>query len=238
MYNLLIMSENLLKTYTLVKNIMKEQKHINLFNNIFSNYIDAIQLIKSNIPDIILIVLKTYDEINSIDIIKYIDVNHLTKYDESIIVYIEDGLIPANAIKNSYIDSYINNMNQINDIIFNKRKEKIKNKQDILKKIQLEMEKLNFEFSYIGTKYLLECIFEIYLNKDYDNINLNRDIYPIIAKRYNTSINNIKTNITQSYIKMIYNCSEDILENYLKICLGKQNPKKKEVINAILRNVS
>jgi hypothetical protein len=237
MYNILIIGENLFETCCLVKKIMEEQKNVNLFNNIFSNYIDAIQLIKSNIPDIILIILKNYDEINNIDIIKYININHLTKYKESIVVYIEDGIIPANAIRNSYILSYINNINQINDIIFNKNKEKIMKKQDVLKRIQLEMKKLNFKFSYIGTKYMLECIFEIYLNKDYENINLNRDIYPIIAKRYNTSINNIKSNITQSYIRMIYDCSIDTLEDYLKIYVGKQNPKKKEVINAILRNV-
>ena len=99
------------------------------------------------------------------------------------------------------------------------------------------MKKLNFNFSYIGTKYLVECIFEIYLNKNYENFNLNRDFYPIISKRYNISVNNVKCNITQAYMKMLCDCSIKQLENYLKIYVGIQNPKKKEVINAILRNI-
>ena len=96
---------------------------------------------------------------------------------------------------------------------------------------------MNFNFSYVGTKYLLECIFEIYSNKNYEQFNLNRDFYPIISQKYNKSINNIKCNITQAYIKMVCDSSIENLENYLKMYIGTQIPKKKDVISAILRNI-
>lgn len=236
MNNILIVSENLSNDYSIVEDIVKEQK--TRFNIIFSNCIDAIEFIKNNIPDIILIIEKVFDDINNQNIIKYIDSNNLRKYNKSIIIYTKMCYISTeNKVENKYILKYVESIEQFNELILFMNKKEIDNKQHILEKIKLEMEKLNFNFSYVGTKYLLECIFEIYLNKNYENFNLNRDFYPIISKRHNKSINNIKCNITQAYMKMLCDCSIKRLENYLKIYIGTQNPKKKEVINAILRNI-
>lgn len=237
MFRLLIVGENLFDTDSIVNDIIKKKSNMNLFNIIFSNYTDAMQLIKNNIPDIILIILENYYNINNIDIIKYMEINKLSKYKKSTIVYIKNGDIPANEFENQYILAYINSITEFNELILNKSKKDEQEKQHILKKIKLEMEKLNFNFSYVGTKYLLECIFEIYSNKNYEQFNLNRDFYPIISQKYNKSINNIKCNITQAYIKMVCDSSIENLENYLKMYIGTQIPKKKDVISAILRNI-
>lgn len=103
-------------------------------------------------------------------------------------------------------------------------------------KIKLELEKLNFNFSYIGTKYLFEAIYILYTLKLYYNFKLEKDIYPIIATKYSTSSHNIKNNIINATDKMYYDCEEEILESYIdEYIFSKPGPKN--IIRAILKRI-
>lgn len=235
MNNILIVSENLFNEYDIVESILNGGKE--KINIIFSNCKNTIEFIKRNIPDIILIILKSCGNINTQNIIKYIDSNNLKKYNKSVIIYTEMCCFSENKVNNQYILKYIEDIEEFKKLILLINKKYIDKRQYILEKIKVEMEKLNFNFSYIGTKYFLECIFEIYSNKIHEKFSLNRDCYPILSQKYNQSINNIKCNVTHAYMQMLCNCSISKLENYLKIYIGIHNPKKKEVINAILRNI-
>lgn len=86
-----------------------------------------------------------------------------------------------------------------------------------------------------GTKYLSECIALIYNN--YDNCeNLTKSVYPIIAKKYHKTINNVKCNITSATNAMFYDCDENRLKEYFNfytIC----KPKTKLVIYTILNKL-
>lgn len=99
-----------------------------------------------------------------------------------------------------------------------------------------ELENLKYNFSYLGTKYLCECIYECYnKNKIYD-INLNKDIYPIISKKYHKTISSIKANIFQATSIMYYEIEEQILQEYFGYNV-RSKPKTKDIITRVLQKL-
>lgn len=107
----------------------------------------------------------------------------------------------------------------------------------IRNKIKVELKKMKFKHSYNGTNYLIETIYILYTLKMYYNFNLEKDIYPIIVKKYGTSSNNIKNNIENAIEKMFYDCDEKILEDYIDD-YDFSKPKPKMIIRAVLKRIN
>lgn len=241
MYNILIAEDNTNQSHILINCISKEIENIRL-SSIASTGEETISMIENQTADIILLDLKLADHVTGIDIINYISNNNLIKYKKSIIIYSGQIDLLNKVISNSYIYSYIEK-NRGMDALIKKIKELVEEKTSmqyekrIMEKLKQELEKLKFDFSHNGTRYFLECIYEIYISNDYDNINLNNNIYPIIARKHNKSVNNIKCNITQAYIRMYYNCSKKYLEKYLNLYIGEKKPKTKDLIIGILNKI-
>lgn len=73
----------------------------------------------------------------------------------------------------------------------------------IRKKVIRILEKFNFDFKLIGTKYLLESILYSYMTKEtYLFENLEKQIYPYVSKKYNDTPLNIKWAIIRSINNM------------------------------------
>ena len=51
--------------------------------------------------------------------------------------------------------------------------------------IQSELHYLRYNFSHKGTQYLEDIIYIVYTKYSNVIVNMNKDIYPIIAKKYN-----------------------------------------------------
>lgn len=98
------------------------------------------------------------------------------------------------------------------------------------------MKEIEFNFSYDGTKYLLEAIYILYTLKIYYNFNLEKDVYLIISDKYGISPHNIKNNIVNATDKMYYDCDEEKLENYIAD-YDDSKPGPKRIIKAVLRRV-
>ena len=81
-----------------------------------------------------------------------------------------------------------------------------------------ELKFLGYNPAYYGTKYLVECIYYIYKNYGIYDENSIAEVYPIIAKKYNKTINNIKCNITRATSMMFCECEEEKLKEYLGMC--------------------
>lgn len=107
---------------------------------------------------------------------------------------------------------------------------------EIRSKVINELKKLKYNFSYKGTTYLVDAICVVYSLKEYYDYNLEKNIYPLVAKKYGNSVNNIKCNITNATDKMCYDCDEKLLMSYLgDYKFTKPGPKK--VIIAVLRRI-
>ena len=104
--------------------------------------------------------------------------------------------------------------------------------------IKNELKYLGYNPKYCGTKYLFEVIYILLNNEQYNyNDNLEKDIYPIIAKRYGKSVNTIKCNIINATDMMVCECEENKLLEYLGYYdFSKPGPKK--IIESIVLRLS
>ncbi len=104
--------------------------------------------------------------------------------------------------------------------------------------IEKELESLNYNFEYIGTRYIADAIYLLYSLKMYYKFSLESDVYPAIANMYGDNSNAIKGTITYATDKMFFDCDERILKKYLD---DKNNrvskPGPKTIIRAVLKKI-
>ena len=240
MQNLLIVEDDLIQAHFLANSICKEILNIRLYS-IVTTGAEALDVIKNEKIDIIILDLKLPDMTGK-DILDFISNNNLSKYNSSIIVFTGEMEILKEIVGNKYVYNYCSKINGI-DFIIKQVKELIKEKQNkyyinsIRYRIKEELEILKFDFSYIGTKYLCDCICECYSKKDAYNINLKKEIYPIISNRYHKTINSIKTSIFQATSIMYYEINKTDLSNYFGYNIINK-PKPKDIIFTILQKIS
>ena len=80
------------------------------------------------------------------------------------------------------------------------------------RKIVREMNKLEFELANVGVQYIIETILLI---KSNDTLyNLEKDIYPLVAKKYNVSTNRVKWNICSCVNSMYKNNNMSNINEY------------------------
>ncbi len=115
-------------------------------------------------------------------------------------------------------------------------KETKKQKLRIRKNILREINYLGYNISYKGTSYLREYIELITCNKEKDFSNLKEKVYPIIAKRNNTTIHNIKCNINKATEQMYCECDREVLKKYFGFN-DDTKPTVKRVIYTIFNKI-
>ena len=175
--------------------------------------------------------------IPGIEIIKYIEENKISKYNNSILVISEKCDLSPLIKKNPYVFSYITKPYSLNNILEDlKSIIKLKKSKDILQKINDELKKLHYNFSYNGTRYLAETIYEIYNRNNENSDNLNKNIYPIIAQKHKKTVNTIYGNIKQATNSMYFDCDEETLKKYFHYSYCSK-PKVKEIIFTVLNNI-
>lgn len=239
MVNVLVIEDNFYYSKNLI-NVMSDANSKMRLYKISTDGKEAIDVIRNieNDIDIILLDLKL-PHYSGIDILNFIESNNLTKYKNSIIVISGEMELMLQIRNNPYLYSYVDKMSgfenillKINTLIDIKEKEKTSIESIICK----ELKKMHYNFSYIGTRYLIESLLLLYNNSNWENIKLEKEIYPIISKKHKKTVNNIKTNILHATDLMYYDCEEDILNNYLGI-YDNSKPTPKSVISAIMNNL-
>ena len=222
-------------------------KFINCISKLNSNI--RICYIVSNVEKL----LEILNNENDIDIIlidsklafknKHFIINNLddkNKYNDSFIVFSSPLNSPIIDVeKNKYIHSIVNN--DINDLIqetneFANIKAILKPSNLLTNKITSELVYLGYDISHKGTQYLMQSIIYVALNPYKDLDNLEKKVYPTIAKMYNDSTHNIKCRINVETTEMYFNCNTEKLMKYFNFSIDIK-PKVKTVINTILRNV-
>ncbi len=234
MYNILFIGENLSLIYKIVNYVSAEISNCRLYA-INNTQEGSLKTISSCVPDIIIIDYNSKN-ISSDIILDYIEIHKLNKYYNSVINISISPIVNSKIIKRQFKSRYI----CISDNFYNLKKElqDIMNYTNITKieKINNEMKKIKYNFSYVGTKYLSDCIYLCSMIRSLNNINLNKQIYPIIANKYHKSINSIKTNIIRATTNMYYDCDEETLSKFLGYKFIYK-PSLKEIIIRIINNI-
>lgn len=109
--------------------------------------------------------------------------------------------------------------------------------EDIKYKIYAELESLKYNFSYIETEYMAEIIYILYhLDRNY-NCDFQNEIYPLLACKYETSINNIRSAVAFATEKMFFDCTEEYLKKYINDYKFKK-PGPKKIAFSVIKKIN
>lgn len=198
------------KSILILNTVSSEVPEVKIFK-ITSDFCEVSDILKSHLVDFVLLDKNIDNSKCLIDCIK------LYSYENRLIIINDDIPSCINKIK-SFIFPSLNNANTLKQLI------------------NIELKNFNFNFSYLGTRYLSDAIYEAYYRcKDFD-INLNTDIYPILSKKYNRSINNIKSNIYYSANMMYYDTEANQLGKSIGLNIDFK-PKLRDIIVSILQKI-
>ena len=104
------------------------------------------------------------------------------------------------------------------------------------KKIIAELEKIGYNFKYKGTQYLLETILEIQKEDILALTSLQNNLYPIVAKKYNKTVHDVKNCIIAATNAMYYECDIENLKSYFHL-IDDEKPSIKEVVYTIANKI-
>ena len=236
MLNMLVVEDNYNYIENLINKILQNNENVRLCK-MCTNGKDALESLecRENNIDIVLLDLKL-PSCNGIEILKIIQEKKLLKEEKSVIVISGEMNNFPKVISNPYVYTYLDKILGFNKII-EKINALIQIKEESIgpkQKITEELIKLGYNFSYVGTRYMLETILIIYnMNSDFI---LEKNIYAIIGKKYNKSINNIKTNIINATEAMYFDSKQSDLNDYFGYSLMSK-PRPKEIIYTILNKI-
>lgn len=223
MVNILII-ENDIKYCKKVINILQENNKDIRFCIFTINSGEVENLVNEFDFDIIII---NYEYIG-----KFISI--LEQYKDIIITIIPNKKINVDNLDYPYIYKFDNNK-EINSKFLNiiDCKER---KRYLRYDIENELKYLGYNPKYYGTQYLIDVIDILYKNDNIDDDKLEKNIYPIIAKKYKKTINTIKCNIINATDMMVYECDEEKLIKYLGY-FNYSKPGPKKIIERILTKI-
>lgn len=231
--NIILIENNKTRLKIIINKISQSMKDAKIFS-IFFDASEAISLCNKNNIDVI-IFDECYQNISSITLLNIVE-----KFNNSnpLIIFIlnykniQTDLGQKQNIK--IIDKNTNYNQIVKEIIT-----EISNKNEnlIIEKITNELKKLKFNFSHIGTNYLIKSIYEIYKLEDNTNVNLSKDIFPIVSNIFNKNPNTIHSGIKRSISNMYYDCEESIIKEYFNCYYFDERPRLKEIIFRIISKI-
>ena len=240
MLNMLVVDNDMPHCKRMVNCISEATSNVRLFNLVTSRK-SALDAINVGAIDFVLLNLK---DSNSylLTILDSIPEKVAGKYFKTFIVLVDNEEQMKKIENNPYIHSIILKPCEpklLIDTIQALYADKIdEDSMTIVKnKIIQQLIYLSYSFKFSGTKYLVETIYELYKRKNTFCDNLQKDIYPIIAKRYDKTIYNIKTNIDAATTAMGFDCNEKVMMayfNYPDSC----KPRVKETIYTVLNKIA
>ncbi len=240
MINLLIAENDSEQSKNIINYVSLYCPDVRVFGVAF-NEEDAIEVLKTDRVDAILLDLNL-PGLGSLNVLNYIANNRILKFLNSIIVLGSDNMPLSKLVDNKYVHCCFKKPISLKDIantlkILSDLKISETDEFTIKEKIKNQLQHLCYNFSYHGSKYLLEAIYILYINRNKFYDNLSRDIYPVLAKKYDKEINTVKCDITQATRMMFYDCPDKILKeyfNYAKLA----RPTVKEVMFTVLGKIS
>lgn len=240
MVNILIADDNLYYAKVLMNIINNSINNVKVVNIATDGKETIEELNNYNNIDVILLDLKM-PVISGLDIMRKFDENKRKKFKNSIIVISGEADMIAKIRDEDMVYSCINKSCSMSDIIEKVKeivnyKEKKKNTKQLRKIIYKELQDIGYNLSHKGTIYLIDAIILVYNKKLKDELNLKRDIYPILSKKYNKPVQSIKNNMIKATDYMDSTCTIEKKKKYFSF---NDNSKitVKLVIFTILNNI-
>ena len=164
------------------------------------------------------------------------------KYENSFIIISGEIELTKKLYGNDLIYSIMHKTTEMDEIIaeINRailNKEELKTRKNIRESIIEELLYLGYEISYKGTQYLISVIEYVLLCKSDCMANLEKEVYPQIAKQYHTTLHNVKANINRATTSMYCECEIERLKKYFTFTEDTK-PKIKTIVTTIINKIS
>ena len=146
---------------------------------------------------------------------------------------------PVNFSTKDFVSSISSNLqNHISKIMIQKNLNSKLNSYQIRKNVIHELEILHFNFTYLGTTYLIECIIYVALHK---KNNLEIDVFPIISRKFAVNSTYLKLSMKRA-ISYMYeeHIAKKLVTNlniYFHSNVSKNTLSIKMIIFSILHKV-
>lgn len=232
--NIILIENNKIRLKEINNKISQSNINAKIFS-IFFDIVEAIPLLSMNNIDIII-----YSEINQkISCEQLLSIMKSNKsISEKKFIFITNSKSNfLHLINKSFVKVFLeSNDEQITEKIFAEIS-KIDEDLIVVNKIKTELKKLNFNFSYWGTYYLINTIYEVYKFKGNMNINLSKNIFTVVGKKFNKTANTIHSGIKKAIINMYYDCNEATLIDYFNCSCFDNRPKLKQIIFEIISKI-
>lgn len=240
MLNILIADDNLYYAKALMNYINANNENIRVCNISIDGKETLDLLNSSDKIDMFLLDLKM-PVYTGMEILEKLDEDKKIKYEKSCIVISGELNMINEIIGNSIVYSYMYKscsfskiMTSINNLI--QEKNEAKDQEWINAKIDKELKTLHFNNSYLGTKYLKECILYIIKDMNNDFENLRKEVYPNVAFKHHKTVHNIKCNINSAVNAMYFDCEKEVIIEYFNF-FEDYKPTTKIVISTIISKI-
>ena len=153
-------------------------------------------------------------------------------------------------VRNDYDKNFFRTYNIRSTTVRNNKnglisKNTIDNIKDLIKEVDVDMKRikvinelveLGYKEKYKGTQYLADAVMQIYLNRDRIINNFQKDVYPVLSKKYGKTILNIKSSINKATETMYYDGDIEKLEKYFQ-CESEVKPTTKNIVLTVANNM-
>ena len=239
MINLLVVESNVEQCKNIVNYISRYSNQVKVCGIAYNDE-DAIEIINTKLPDLIFLDLNL-PNLEAFNILNYITEKKLNKYVNAIIMIANKPISKSKFEHSQYINCFFKKPVELRNVVLRLNEIaafKLSNSDEALirNKITHELEILNYNFSYHGSKYMVDALYELYINKDKYYDNLSKDVYPVLAKKHHKKANTIKCDICHATKMMFYDCNEQVIANYFKLS-SSMKPTVKQFIFTILNKL-
>lgn len=235
MLNILIADNDISLVELIFKEIVRKNNEFRLADYTYDGP-DTLHSILQYHPDVIILNLQI-PKLNGMSIIGYIS-SIKEEYSPYFITISnnEEYLDKINDNKDIYsiIDKRKGTIHILDNIkIYLKKIYKEINNRDVYNKIKNELKKFKLNISNKGTDYLIDSILLSYNKED---LNLTKDIYPVLSEKYKVTPMNIKWNMEKNIKSMRRYTDNDVITKYFCID-SKSNLTIKTVIKTVAENI-
>lgn len=236
MENILFYSDNVQLSQEISSILMSQNQHIKILH-IISSETDLIKLLQNAHFDFLVIIS---DNINTLGLFQYLNQYNIENHLNSIFLITNNTNLKNLVKKDRFISKVLTTKYSPQSLakqISAEIEKKFQFTANLRAKIANELYYLGFKSYHKGTGFMIESILIVYQHDAHLCDNFEKNIYPLVAEKFNTNTANVKSDIIKSINCMYAECEQKKLQKYFHFSTDFR-PTTKMIIYTIVSNIA